>query len=782
MKSLKYIKPDTIEEAISNLNQAGAKVVAGGTDLLGSLKDKINPEYPKLVVGLKGINGLSYLREDSAGLKIGAMTNLSVIQDHPILKEKYALLAKAAHTVASPQIRNMATVGGNICQEPRCWYYRYLDNGFNCLRKGGDICNAFTGENTYHSIFGSAKICPTPCEKGCPNGTEIPGYFAMIREGDLDGAARLLLEVNPMPAVTGRVCPHFCQDECNRNLIDEKVSIRDIEKYVGDYILEDVDKFVSAPAAESGKNIAVIGAGPAGLAAAFYLRQNGHKVTVFDVNEEVGGMLTYAIPAYRLPKDIVKRVAGMLKSIGVQFKLGKEVDKNATVADYKKKFDIVFAANGAWGKNSINVHGEELTLSGLDFLYNISVKKQEKPGDKVVVIGGGNVAVDVAISALRLGAKEVTMACLESRAEMPAWEHELAQAVEEGVKLMPGWGPSGVIGANGKVSGIEFIECTAVFNEQKRFAPTYNQDNKITLDADCVILAVGQRTELGLYGDSVKLNGRVVAANEETQATSLEGVYAAGDIVTGPASVVEAIAGGRKAAKAINLYLGGTAPAAKSVANMMLKFDCGCLEKSESVVMPTQPIAKRALYQEDAVGMSLADISKEASRCFNCGCVAVSPSDLAPALIALGAKIKTSKRTIDAEQFFLAGISRSTILDTDEIVTEIEIPAPAAGNVQVYEKFRLRKSIDFPVAGVAANLTIKTGKVSEARIVLGAVMPVPKRVREVEDYLLGKEITQEVAEAASMLAIKDASALEKNGYKVNVIKALVKRAILAAAK
>lgn len=783
MKSLKYYNAKTIESAVSLLEEHrdGVKVVAGGTDLLGTLKDNLHPLYPEALVGLK-IDSLSYLKEDSEGLKVGAMTKLADIEDDQKIKAKYPLLAEAAHSVASPQIRNMATIAGNICQEPRCWYYRYPENKFYCLRKGGKLCNALIGNNTYHSIFGAAKICATPCQSACPNGTNISGYLSKVCAGDFDSAARILLSVNPIAAITGRVCPHYCENDCNRGQFDQGVSVRDIERFLGDYILDNAERFYSSPKTESGKSVAVVGSGPAGLAAAYYLRQFGHQVTVFDRNKEAGGMLTYAIPAYRLPKDVVGRVVEVLKDIGVEFKLGLEVDAKATVKDYKNKFDSVFVASGAWGKNLINIQGEELTLSGLEFLYKISNKQQGKPGKKVVVIGGGNVAVDVAISSLRLGAEEVSMVCLESREEMPAWEHELAQALEEGVKLLPSWGPEKIVEKDGGVSGMMLKKCLSVFNSAGRFAPVYGQE-KFTLEADCVILAVGQRAEVELYGQDLELNGRYIAVDEENQATSMTGVYAWGDAVTGPATVVSAIAGGRKASSSINLYLGGAdAKKAAEAYGEMVTCASSCLENSAKVKMPLLPVEERSIYKEDALDIGVEAIREEASRCFNCGCVAVSPSDIAPALIALDAVIKTTKRTIAAEEFFLAGLGKSTVLDQDELVTEIQISEPAAGNVQIYNKFRLRKSIDFPIAGVAANLNVQDGIIADARIVLGAVMPVPKRVKEVEEFLKGKVLCTEVAEAAAALAIKDASPLLENGYKVNIVKALVKRAILAAVR
>ena len=225
--------------------------MAGGTDLLGTLKDAVHPRPPEVLVDLKRIEGLDRIEVDDHGLRIGALTRLRQLESHPAVKKEYGLLAEAAKAVASPQLRNMGTVGGNICQEPRCWYYRYPDNGFHCLRKGGDNCPALTGENRYHSIFGPAKVGDSPCTRACPASTDVPAYLALVREDDWDGAARRILQVNPMPAVTGRVCPHFCQEECNRHDLDESVSIRAVERRLGDYILDHADRFMAPPESEN---------------------------------------------------------------------------------------------------------------------------------------------------------------------------------------------------------------------------------------------------------------------------------------------------------------------------------------------------------------------------------------------------------------------------------------------------------------------------------------------------------------------------------------------------
>ncbi len=399
MRTFEHTNAESLDTAVSALvgYQGQAAVIAGGTDLLGTLKDEIHGTYPEALVNIKTIEGLSYIREDDRGLKIGALATLHEIETNPIIKDRYSVLAEAARAVASPQIRRMGTVGGNICQEPRCWYYRYPDNFFYCTRKDGKYCNALTGENRFHSIFGAARVETPPCASACPANVDIPSYLSEIRKGRTAKAARLLLETNPIPAITGRACPHFCEEACNRGDFDEAVSVRSVERFLGDYILDNARRFIKPPTAETGRKVAIVGSGPAGLSAAHYLRKSGHAVTVLDRMPEPGGMLTYAIPPYRLPKEVVRRVARALEKAGVEFRVNVEVGRDVTLDALRKDFDAVFLASGAWKQPVIGVEGEELTKPGLEFLTEVSGGSRAIPGQKVLVIGGGNVAVDVGL-------------------------------------------------------------------------------------------------------------------------------------------------------------------------------------------------------------------------------------------------------------------------------------------------------------------------------------------------------------------------------------------------
>jgi NADPH-dependent glutamate synthase beta subunit-like oxidoreductase/CO/xanthine dehydrogenase FAD-binding subunit len=789
MKSFNHVNAKTVKGAVKLLKdkRGRAKLMAGGTDLLSTLKDKIMPVYPETIVNIKTIPKLNYIGEDALGLKIGALAKLEEIAQSPVVKDRYKLLAEAAEAVATPQVRRMGTIGGNLCQDVRCWYYRYphsVGGRILCYLKGGKGCYALTRENQYHSIFGGLRDASPPCSSACPGGVDIPSYLSQIREGDLSGAARTLLKTNPIPSVTGRVCPHFCEQDCNRGDFDESVSVRDIERFIGDYILDNADEIIQTPKTDSGHSVAIIGSGPAGLSAAYYLRMSGHRVTIFDKMEEAGGMLAYVIPAYRLPKDIVRRVVKAIENTGVEFKCKVDVGKDVTLDDLKRDFDSVFIASGAWNPVSIGLEGEESTRFGMEFLTNINLGVKEVPGKKVLVIGGGNAAVDVAVSALRLGAEEATMVCLESREEMPALPWEIEQAVEQGVKLMTSWGPHRVIKSGGKVRGTELVGCTSVFDEQGRFAPCYDKFVKETVEADQIMMAVGYATDFSFIkpGSPLKVKQGLLAVDLETQATKMPGVFAGGSATHGPATVIEAIASGKRAALAMDAYLKGAKAEDKDAktAKPFLKFNSDYLKKTGRVEVPKRPVAERSIAVEDALGLGLAEIEGEANRCFNCGCVSVHPSDMGVVLAALGAQVEIAgpagTRTVPIEEFF--GSLRN-ILEADEMVTEIRVPPPPDGARQIFIKFRLRESVDFPIVSVASVITVDGGVCRDARIVLGAVAPAPVRATMAEQAIRGKAINAKTAEAASESAVTGAIPLKMNAYKIEITKKLVKRAILS---
>jgi CO/xanthine dehydrogenase FAD-binding subunit len=448
----------------------------------------------------------------------------------------------------------------------------------------------------------------------------------------------------------------------------------------------------------------------------------------------------------------------------------------------KSQYAAIFLAPGAWGQPKLGLENEELLSAGLPFLKEAKEGEITSMSGRVVVIGGGNVAVDVALTAKRLGASEVTMVCLERDEEMPALAWEVAQARAAGVKIMPSWGPARILTAGGRLSGLELMSCTCVFDASGKFSPTYDRDVTCAVEADRVFLAIGQRADLSVIDPEQKLRaGNWIAADKETQQTAVPGIYAGGDVVSGPSTVISAMAAGRRAAEAIISDLGGTGAAAAGAEDAdkqpLGSFNAEFLAKTSRAVAD-DPDAVGAAYQLEETGTApWEQVEFESNRCFNCGCVAVTPSDLAPVLVALGAQIKTTKRTLDAGAFFRARPAGSTALEAGELVEQVRLPLPAAGTKQAFTKFRIRKSIDFPIVNVAAVVTSEAGVVKEARVAMGAVAPVPVRAAMAEAYLAGKALTAETAREAAALAVAECIPLSRNDYKVKVLQALVSRAL-----
>ena len=783
MKNFTYKNPASVEEAVSFLMEPGTVAMGGGTDLLGVLKDGLLPEYPGQVVNLKNIPGLNRIEEQEDGLHIGAAATLRDVADSPVVGSRWPALQTAAKSVATPNLRNTATVAGNICQDIRCWYYRYPDilgGKINCARKSGHLCSAM-GENRYHSIFGAAKVCETPCTGKCPAHTDISAYMEMVRAGEYESAARVLLEVNPMPAITSRVCAHFCMEGCNRNTYDESLNVGSIERFLGDYILEHADQFLTKPERENGKHISIVGSGPAGLTAACYLRQSGYRVTVYEKQKEAGGCLSYAIPAYRLPKEIVRRFVGALEHMGVAFRCGCAVGTDIQLEEIYQDSDGVMLDTGTWKRPLIGLAGEELTRFGLEFLVDVNNYILEKPGSDVVVVGGGNVAMDVAITAKRLGAPNVTMVCLEQRDGMPANEEEVTRALEEGVVIQNGWGPKEVLRRDGAVSGIVFKSCPRVLDETGRFNPVYDEDKLLTLDADIILMAIGQKADLEFLNGAYEVEterGRIKAL--EGNRTSVDGIFAGGDVTTGPATVIKAIAAGKETAVAINRHCGleplevEKAQEARE-ATKLASFDPGCRHSRSAVKSPLLPVEERGMDKEDMGDLPEEAVRGEACRCFNCGCLAVNPSDMANMLYAYGARVRTSLRELDGAVFFAGSTRVKDILKPGEIVLEIVVPGPEPGTVAVYDKYRVRKSIDFAVLAVAGTYRLEDGLVKEISLVLGAVAPIPMKMTEAENYLRGKALNEEAAREAAEIALRHAIPLEMNGYKIEMAKVMVRR-------
>lgn len=789
MKHFNNINAESFEQASRLLKESGGKMdaMAGGTDLLGAYKDEILPVYPETVLNLKTIPGFDKFEDREDCVVIGAGCKLNRLAEHEVLKKEIPALAEAAYSVASPLIRSAATIGGNICQDVRCWYYRYPDSvggKLVCKRKGGNTCYAINGENRYHSIFGGMKLHGSSCTKECPAGTDIPGYMAKLRAGDWNGAAEIIMKYNPMPMLTSRICPHVCQNECNQCTYGDCVNIHGVERSLGDYIMENKAVYFAAPSVENGKKAVVVGAGPGGLAAAYYLRKAGNQVDVYDKMEKAGGVLRYGIPHYRLPKTLVDAYSQALADMGICFHMGVEVGKDISVETLREQCDTMYFGTGAWKQPVLGLQGEHLTEFGLNFLVEVNTYLEKAIGNNVLVCGGGNVAMDVALSATRLGAKNVKLVCLEQRNEMPASSEEIAMAEEEGVQIYNGWGLGKVLSdENGKVCGLEAMRCTSVRDENGRFAPKYDESDRMTFDSDYIILATGQRVDLEFLGEKLagqlKSGRGLIDADLETLKTKMEGIYAGGDAVTGPDIAIRAIRAGRVAAANMNRDLGIiTKP--ESVHEKYLHFDVDGIEPTIANKLPERPASERTLAEEDRGSFTQEEALDEARRCMNCGCYAVNASDITPVLVMLGAEIITTERTISAKELFTAELDVRHVLHEGELVKEIMVPK--AAGVMHYDKRRVRNAIDFAIVSLASRISVNAGVVEDVRLVLGGVAPVPYELPEVEAFLRGKKIDAEVATEAAELALKDADAMKKNGYKVMMAKDVVYCAIMRVAE
>lgn len=783
MKYFEHESAATFDEAVSLLKESpkGKTVVmAGGSDLIGVLKEQILEDYPEKVVDLKTVRGGEYIKQDGDTIEIGALTKLCDIVKSDLLNEKAPVLSQAARSVATPLIRNVATMGGNICQDVRCWFYRYphgIGGRMDCMRKGGKECYAVMGDNRYHSIFGGMKVHTTPCSVQCPANTDIPAYMERLRKGDVEGAAHILMEANPIPMITSRVCAHTCQEQCNRCGSDESVSIHGVERYVGDYILEHPDTFYRAPETETGHKVALVGAGPAGLSAAYYLRKAGHDVTVFDKMEEPGGMLTYAIPNYRLPKSYVKQVAAAYEKMGIRFRLGCCLGEDIQAEDLEKEYDNVFYATGAWKRPVLGFDGEEFTEFGLQFLMEVNQWMNKKDRRHVLVVGGGNVAMDVAITARRLGAESVTLACLESEPEMPASREEIARAREEGIEIMPSYGVSKAIYEGSQVTGMELMRCTSVKDENGRFNPRYDREETLRVSADSILMAAGQKVDLSFLGDKygLALEQGLIQVDKDTQATSKSGIYAGGDATTGPATVIQGVRSGRNAAEAINR--GYAVMPERRREDKFIHFDTAGVKEEHAVKDKELSAAERALDKEDSFTLTGEEAAREAGRCMNCGCYSVNASDISPVLILLDARIVTTKKTVRAADFFTTRLKAADMLDTDELVTAVRFRVPE-GYTTAYDKFRVREAVDFAIVSLAYAYRMKDGLIEDARIVLGGVAPVPMERKKVEAFLAGRKPDEALAEAAAELAVEGTAAMANNSYKIQEVRALIKKMIL----
>jgi len=483
------------------------------------------------------------------------------------------------------------------------------------------------------NLFGILKHGHAPCKMACPAHINVQGYIQLIKKKEYLKALALIRQRNPLSAICGRVCTHPCEEACTRSEVDSPMAIRLLKRFVSDKEMEMLKAGeISLPEektpAPGAKKVAVIGGGPAGLTTANDLAERGFAVTVYEALPEAGGMLRWGIPAYRLPHNILNHEIDLIRRKGVKFVLNCRVGKDISLKKIQSENDAVFVSVGVHHSRKLGVEGEDLpgNYYGIEFLrQSDSVNDKPKAKGKVIVIGGGNVAVDVARTALRLGAGSVEMISLESRDEMPAYPEEIQATLHEGITIRNGWGPKRILG-NGAVSSIELKRCTRVFDEQRRFSPVYNEQETIILEADQIYIAIGQKAD-GQFLEHMGLDVErgSFKADPATLETSVKGIFAGGDIVTGPASVIKAVAAGKCAADSIERYLTDQDLHAPRFEDELIPFSEELLpdtkkQEKKPRLHPEELSADRRINNFDEVekGYSEEAALAEADRCLNC--------------------------------------------------------------------------------------------------------------------------------------------------------------------
>lgn len=469
--------------------------------------------------------------------------------------------------------------------------------------------------------------CLGPCRLNCPAGTDCQGYVKLIAEGKFHEAVKLIKEKLPLPASIGRVCPHPCETACRRQMVEDSISIAFLKAFVADEDLKE-NTFKPEKAENTGKKVAIIGGGPAGLTAAYFLKIKGHDVTIFDKMEKLGGMLRYGIPQYRLPKEILDKEIELITSLGVQVKNNVEIGKDISFDEIKDSFDAVIVSIGAWKSQSIRCKGEELSgvMGGIDFLRKVALKEEMNIGKSVAVVGGGNTAMDAARTARRLGAEKVYLIYRRTKNEMPAEKIEIEEAEEEGIIFKFLTNPEEIVGENGKVKEVklQLMELGEADSSGRR-SPVKLEGQFENIQVDTVISAIGQKVNVkGL--ESLELNERgIISADEKTFRTNIENVFAVGDATNRGASIaIEAIGEAEKASKVVDGFLLGMEipyrkpfVSERKVSKEMLEDR----EKIQRVKMPHLSVEERVNnFKEVNLGLTKEDAMKEASRCLECGC------------------------------------------------------------------------------------------------------------------------------------------------------------------
>lgn len=499
-----------------------------------------------------------------------------------------------------------------------------------------------------------------PCKTACPAHIAVQGYLKKAAQGKYREALALIKKENPFPAVCGHICNRRCEDACTRGTIDQAVAIDEVKKFIAKQDLIAENRYIPPIIPPTTgrlfeEKIAIIGGGPAGLSCAFYLAEKGYKPTVFEKNKKAGGMLVYGIPSFKLEKDVVEAEIDIIRQMGVEIKCGIEVGKDITLEELRKQgYKAFYLAIGCQGGRKANIPGEDAegVMTAVDFLRAVGENQNDKIEGRAVVVGGGNVAIDVARTGNRCGASEVSMFCLEGRDIMPASEEEIAEAQEEGITLNCGWGPKEILTENGKVKGIIFKKCLSVFDENKRFAPKFDESVTMTVPCEKVFLSIGQSIVWGnlLDGSKVELGrGNGAVADQVTYQTAEPDIFVGGDVYTGPKFAIDAIAAGKEGAISIHRFVQPhSSLTIGRNRRQFIQLDKSNIQVKEYDTSPRQISGVRKdidackSFRDVKETFTEEQVRKETARCLGCGASVVDENK------CIGCGLCTTKCEFDA--------------------------------------------------------------------------------------------------------------------------------------
>ena len=516
-----------------------------------------------------------------------------------------------------------------------------------------------------------------PCKTACPAHIAVQGYLKMAAQGRYTEALALIKKENPFPAVCGRVCNRRCEDACTRGTVDQAVAIDGVKKFIAQRDLEAATRYIPekvVPKLLGGfqEKIAIIGAGPAGLSCAYFLALKGYAPTVFEKNQKPGGMLTYGIPSYKLEKDVVEAEIQILRELGVEIRCGVEVGKDVTLDQLRQQgYQAFYIAIGCQGGRKANIPGEDSpgVMSAVDFLRSVAGGEADPIQGRCIVVGGGNVAIDVARSALRCGAQQVQMVCLESRDAMPATPEEIREAEAEAVAIQCGWGPKEICLEAGRVTGVVFKRCLSVFDPEGRFAPVYDESDTMTLPCERVFMAIGQSIQWGglLDGETVELGrGRSPVADPVTYQTGAADIFVGGDVYTGPKFAIDAIAAGKEGAVSIHRFVQpNTSLTIGRDPRRFIQLDKQNLDIGDYDTAgrqePAQPQDGERLSFRDTHGtLTEEQVRRETARCLGCGATIVDANK------CIGCGLCTTKCEFDAIHLRRERPECSTMVPTED--------------------------------------------------------------------------------------------------------------------